>query len=424
MGDPTNSVDFEITKRTLRPVLSWPVWIFRYVFFSAFNFAFLVTLYKLHLYDFSSNSTTRGDSSEQLHPTVLGTHLSEFRRTSRITKPPTGHHDMLRSRELATLATGEDDKRWAPLKLSCGNAEGFLDPFPESFDPILYKHLYKEDLNHYLTFGKDRGYTCSRGQNLRAIINKEIISVLPGPVLEIGPFINPLIRSPKAKYFDIADWDGLVQKANELSYVISPQPVTIDYIESSGKLSWVDSQFSMVVSANVLGVLTDLVRHLQDVSRIVVNGGYYAVIVPDKRFGAENIAEETTIADILEDFYFPRGRQTMRSLVENSVLQSSADAQQHWRGEGTRPYESASDPTFLHHLRDSIQAYYERDLSTPQIDVMRYHFTPESLAVALDSLFVLGLTEMRVHRLYETLADSGEFGIVLKRCDTITQASA
>jgi hypothetical protein len=415
----TQQPSFETAKRTHRPTLTWPVWIFRYVCFLVLKFAFLVILYKSHHYVFSGKTT--GAESSMLHTTALGAQLAEFRRTARISNKQRSieRHQLLRSRQLAESATEEDANRWSVLRSTCSNTD-LVDPFPDSFDPILYEHLYKEDLNHYLSFGKDRGYQCSRGQNLREIINPEIVSVLPGSVLEIGPFINPLIRSPKAKYFDIADWSGLVQKAKELSYVVSPQPVAIDYVDPSGDLSTVDSQFSLVVSANVLGVQTDLVRHLQDVSRLIVNGGYYAMIVPDKRFGSDHIAEETTIADVLEDFYLPRRHQTMRSLVENAALQSSAEtAVQHWRGDrGDLPYESARDPLFLQHIRDAIQAYHETDLTKPQIDVMRYRFTPQSLAMVLDALFVLGLTELRVHRLYETLADSGEFGLVLKHCDT------
>jgi SAM-dependent methyltransferase len=399
--------------------------------FLAVKFVCLVFLYKLHLYDFSRTttsgvSTSATTDSSLLHTTALGAQLAEFRRTSRMknNKGPTNGRHFLRSRQMADESATAADDRWGGLRSTCrrlGVKDLLLDPFPESFDPILYRHLYKEDLNHYLSFGKDRGYQCSRGQHLREIINQEIVSVMPGSVLEIGPFINPLIRSPKAKYFDIANWDGLVQKAKELSYVVSPQPVTIDYVDASGDLSFiVDAQFSLVVSANVVGVQTDLVRHMQDVSRIMAPGGYYAMIVPDRRFGADHIAEETTVADVLEDFYLPRRRQTMRSLVESAALLSSAAAaEQHWRGDrGALPYANgASDPLYLQHIRDAIQAYHETDLTAPSIDVIKYRFTPQSLAVILDTLFVLGLTELRVHRLYETLADSGEFGLVLTRCD-------
>ena len=402
---------FATAKRTHRPIITWPIWICRYVCFLVLKFAFLVILYKLHLYDFGGKQTA---DPSKLHTTALGAHLAEFRRTARRKTKTTLKH-MLRSRQLAEESE-EDNLYWAPLRSTCAANINLVDPFPESFDPILYEQLFQEDVKHYLTYGKDRGYQCSRGQQLRDIMDREVMAVLPGSILEIGPFINPMIRSSKVKYFDIADWDGLVETADRLSYIVSPQPINIDYVDASGDLSIVDEQFTMVVSSNVIGVQNDIVRHLQSVAKLLVNGGYYTMLVPDKRFGAEHFLAETTIVDILEDFYQPKKSQTVRSIMENLALQSSVAAEQHWHGDhGELPY---TDPLFLQNIREAIRISHEDNVTAPQIDVLRYHFTPQVLAMAIDTLFVLGLTDLRVHRLYETLADSGEFGIILKRCES------
>lgn len=165
--------------------------------------------------------------------------------------------------------------------------------------------------------------------------------------------------------------------------------------------------------------------------------------VPDKRFSRDHFATESTVADVLEvyhtstdeDAFAPHNSQpTLRSLIESRALQvpTNNGADETWHGEHGFPYEDASDPQFLEKLRAAIDEF-ERQQQPPSDsnstatattvaaavgdDALRFHqFTPQGLAFIVDALHALGHTELRVHRLYETVQNSDEFGIVLQKC--------
>lgn len=109
-------------------------------------------------------------------------------------------------------------------------------------------------------------------------------------------------------------------------------------------------------------------------------------------------------------------KHRLRSIIENQALQVANDAAKNWHGEYEYPYESASDESFLSKLKHAITEYQTNKLSTQYVDVLHYQFTPHTLAFIIDTLNALGLTGLRVHRLYDTAANTDEFTLVLKRC--------
>jgi hypothetical protein len=155
--------------------------------------------------------------------------------------------------------------------------------------------------------------------------------------------------------------------------------------------------------------------------------------VPDKRFSHDHYATETTIADVLQDYHggrtgsnSTRNKPSLRSLVENHALQVPNDAAKNWHGEYGFPYEDASDSAFLEKVANAVRAYKVSIQNNalqqgvqPNVDVLQYHFTPHTLAFIVDTLHSLNLTDLRVHRLYDTLADTDEFNIVLKKCSPV-----
>lgn len=302
---------FDTAQRSLlrhkHPKLSWPTWCLRQFTFLFVKFVFCFAFYALQ---FQSHQIEGPPVNPSLYE-----HLQEFRKESRQSRHEIvmlQQQSMIRSRKLAenSAAEADRDSMWKPLEGQCATAESssdlMIDPFPESFDSVFYRAAHEQHTggyDHYLEHGRENGWSCTRGQYMRDIINSEIIPVLPGSVLEIGPFINPLLRNNnsnstsestgKIKYFDVRDWEGSKTKAEELGFIPSPDPVVIDYVDASGDLSVIaqqnnnndmqkgDVKFSMVVSANVIGVQLNLVRHLQQVGNLLSEGGYYTVLVRD-----------------------------------------------------------------------------------------------------------------------------------------------
>jgi hypothetical protein len=118
--------------------------------------------------------------------------------------------------------TTGDTEQDGPRKASA------VDPFPPNFESKLYLSRYRQhvprgtmlDEAHYKAVGRDKGWICTRGQELRGFINTEIAAKLPGNVLELGPFMNPTLFGPNIKYFDVLDMKGLKERAKAIKYPI------------------------------------------------------------------------------------------------------------------------------------------------------------------------------------------------------------
>lgn len=178
---------------------------------------------------------------------------------------------------------------WKPIEGRCSRRGMKLDPFPNSFEPALYEELYGagNDYHHYIEIGRKRGFVCTRGQRMKEVMNIEILPKFlnasrrdKGMILEIGPFLNPMLLGDDVKYFDVLDLVGLQERAKLVGYP-EINPVKIDYVSRTGDLSVIGKSetFSLVASSNVLSHQVDLVRHLQMVEQLLMEGGYYALTV-------------------------------------------------------------------------------------------------------------------------------------------------
>ena len=172
----------------------------------------------------------------------------------------------------------------------CTKQPELADPFPPNFDPELYSKRYLSkvpegtslDWQHYDEFGKPNGWKCTAGQKIRAHIN-QFVDEFVHPSLEIGPFCNPmLVGNPeKIRYFDVLDYDALKKRAVNIGYPIKKKNLTIHYIDPHGDLNRIPDAgpFSMVTSSHCIEHQLDLVRHFKAVSRLLVDGGYYVILV-------------------------------------------------------------------------------------------------------------------------------------------------
>jgi len=404
---------FSNGQRMKRPPLPWSVWVCRNIVLLFIKFVLLYAFFSIHKHHVNVQSSD--DGIREFGSLRLG--LAEFRRGSRTSNRVQAQtHDGNNTNRTTT----PEQLFWS--KLNAPPCESKIaDPFPESFDPIFYESKYHQDHDHYLSLGRDQGLKCSRGQDLREILTHEILPVLSGNVLEIGPFINPLLRGARVEYFDVANWKGLVRKADELDYIVSPKPIEITHVNEEGDISTLDREgaYSLVVSSHVLTIQTNIVQHLRSVSRLLNSGGgYYVLFVHDKRFGGDHFVQESTIAEVLADLHAARRKMKHRSFVEFAALQSTIDDPlKHWQGiHGRAPSTDSEDQEFLEKLRLSLHPTSSMESLDVNFDVPQYHFTPHALATMIDTLYEMQLIDIRVHQLYETTYGSAEFSIVLRKC--------
>ena len=101
----------------------------------------------------------------------------------------------------------------------------------------------------------------------RMIFAEEIQSNPKDSILEIGPLNKPLITAKNCKYFDLCGTDELRKKA--VGANLDPNTVpNIDFYEKTGDLSVIKEKFDSVFSAHCIEHQPDLIKHLNQVSKL------------------------------------------------------------------------------------------------------------------------------------------------------------
>ncbi|WP_019832301.1 class I SAM-dependent methyltransferase [Sphingomonas sp. PR090111-T3T-6A] len=283
-------------------------------------------------------------------------------------------------------------------------------PFP-AFDPGYYRARHaglalETDAAaslHYAETGRAEGLVASPLAEREAIID---IARTHGSVLEIGPFCNPLLTGESVEYLDVLDADGLRRRAAQHKLDASGCPPVIHYV---GSLEQVDRRFDAVISSHSVEHQPDLVRHLEQVARVLDEGGRYYLIIPDKRFCFDHYLPESSIADVLAAYREARQVHSLKSVIEHAALVTHNDAARHWRGD----HGPQRDADFADRIGRALKDHDDADGG--YIDVHAWQFTPASFRVVIETLRDLHLTAFDIEEIYDTPRDRQEFCAILTK---------
>jgi SAM-dependent methyltransferase len=274
-----------------------------------------------------------------------------------------------------------------------------------SLNPDLADMTDDEVLVHYKTYGREEGRTSNRLRD-----RNDFTALIPNSahVLEIGPFCNPLLRGPRVSYFDVLSQDELIARARLIGLGLDPAGVPhIDYVSPTGDLSTVNRRFDVVASSHCLEHQPDLVGHLQDVGRLLLSGGAYFLLVPDKRYCFDYFIPLSSLAEIVVAQHERRKVHTLRSLIEHRALITHNDSLRHWQGDHGVMFENVE-----WRLQAALREF--DDAKGGHIDVHAWYFTPESASAILAALQDLRLSPLALHRIYATRYGANEFWMILK----------
>lgn len=239
-------------------------------------------------------------------------------------------------------------------------------------------------------------------ETLRALIDTDV------PTLEIGPFGKPFLLGPNIKYFDVLGTVDLKARAEKVGddHVDIPD---IHFVDPNGDLTIVDECFSIALSSHCIEHQPDLVAHLRGVHRLLVPGGVYVLLIPDRRFCFDHFIADSTIADVLDAHYSGRKVHNLRSIIEHRALTCHNDGLRHWNGE-SGPHEVTVDR--INYALDEWRA-----AQGGYVDVHAWQFTPSSFEPLIRLLKDLGLIALDVHRVYGTPFGRHEFIAILRKPD-------
>lgn len=292
--------------------------------------------------------------------------------------------------------------------------------FPPEFDPAFYRERHRDlasfsdsDLrDHYQRHGREEGRIASRAGSRDLFLT----CIAPATkALEIGPGLRPCLEGPNVRYFEVVDADALAARAERLNEDPSRIP-RIDYLSPSCDLGIVHDQFELVLSSHCIEHQPDLIRHLRAVENLLVAGGCYVLLIPDRRYCFDHYLRDSTLADVLDAYYAERKVHTLKSVVEHRVLTTHNDSLRHWKGDHT------SDKDIVSTTRDAVREW--EAAAGGYVDVHAWQFTPLSFQNIILTLGGLGYIALTPARVYPTLYGSNEFCAVLEKPRELKNSSA
>lgn len=94
----------------------------------------------------------------------------------------------------------------------------------------------------------------------------------------------------------------------------------------------IDEQFEIVVSSHCIEHQPDIVRHIQAVEKLLIDGGCYALRIPDRRYCHDHYLPDSTLAAVLDAYYAERKVHSLKSVIEAKALVTHNNAWRHWFG--------------------------------------------------------------------------------------------
>jgi SAM-dependent methyltransferase len=287
---------------------------------------------------------------------------------------------------------------------------------PAEFDETIYKNGYKDLFQcsnnqlyaHYKNQGEKEG---RRSHALKDRI--DFIKLIPAnkKVLEIGPFFSPLMFGKNVTYFDILNQADLILRAKSLG--VSRTEATscpkIDFVSPTGDLDIVNEKFDVVLSSHCIEHQPNLIKHLNSVARLLKPGGFYFLLIPDKRYCFDHFIPESNLAEIIVAYVENRTRHVLRSIIENNTLKTHNDASEHWKGNHGEGFPSNREKI------ETVIADYNKSPDTPYVYVHAWYFTPFSFQKIINVLNKLAYIQFNIEKIYNTLYKKNEFWVILKK---------
>ncbi len=273
----------------------------------------------------------------------------------------------------------------------------------------------KEDLLYKLTshlFVDNEGL-----KGLRSKTREDMIALIPkgSKVLEIGPFYCPLIEKHTGydiKYFDVLDTEQLHVRAVEWGASTEKIPSKIDFVSPTGDLTIIDEKFDYVISSHNIEHHPDLIKHLKIVENLLVDGGKFIAIVPDRRFTYDHFFISSSITDIIDAHINKVTKHSLKNIIEHKLLHAHNGLTHHYAGKhGVQPK--------LADLKDKLDNVIDEYLNSEKyIDVHAWTFTPRSFKDNIDTLHKLGYINLELKVLTMPIYKrTFEFGAVLEKTE-------
>ena len=310
--------------------------------------------------------------------------------------------------KIASVSAASEQRRAAIESMGRITDLSFAPELDVEYYSMRYPDVEKDHLAHWKLFGRREGRAGSEGHFIFDQYAQQLLN-LNHSFLEVGPFYRPHVSGKNVYYADILDTEALRARAKALVGVdVVPH---IHFHVPDGNLDAIPHVFAGVYSAHNVEHQLDLVGHLNQVESLLLNGGYFFLRIPDKRFCFDRFIPASTMGDVLEAHFnkVAGGVHSLKSVIDGTALVSQNIPVQYW-SEGDPIHVPPPDSN---RVRLALERW--NDNKEKYIDVHKWQFTCDTFAEIVTVLEDLHFTKFHVERVYSTLRNELEFTVILQK---------
>ncbi|MRD74172.1 methyltransferase domain-containing protein [Rhodocyclus tenuis] len=214
-------------------------------------------------------------------------------------------------------------------------------------------------------------------------------------VLEIGAGDAPLFQKGSHENYKVLDYYSTEEIARhfEVDYGIERAKfanfAAVDFVCKDGALSRAvaGATFDVVYSSHAVEHQPCLVRHLQEIEKILAPDAVVVMIVPDKEHTFDALRQLSTTGDVLYAFHSggekPRGAEVFEFYARHININPDRKVLAH---------EAFA---FSNSLFDAYDKFKQSIAADPAyFDIHNWAFTPNSFVLIVLELYLLGLTRL------------------------------
>ena len=231
--------------------------------------------------------------------------------------------------------------------------------------------------------------------------------------IELGPYFSPLASKRdgyNCLYLDVFDTETIKRRAASDPFLSAEQAAQVESVDLVGDAMRIDElcrdagetePFDYIISANNFEHLHNPIKFLQACGRVLKQGGFLSIVVPDKSGCLDFYRPRTSLTAWIEAFFEERERPTHAQIFEQVSMIA--------RGAGDDASAAAFSFIAERNLRAAFDDWARRRLEKDEtyFDVHCSAFTPNSFRLLLTDAYFLGLSPFIVEEVIDDKVQGG-----------------
>jgi len=265
---------------------------------------------------------------------------------------------------------------------------------------------YEDAYRHFITIGKNKGYmgSCLADRN---IFVSWIESIKFKKILEIGPGASPALVGEDVSYFDVRKGEDFYEYARQKGVDDIKKLPVINYHSEDGSLCSIEDKFNAVFSSHCIEHTYDIVKHFNEVYDVLEDGGYYFLVVPDKRFCFDFFRNPSSVGNMVERMYSNIKYHKLNVFID-SLNRTHNDCYRHWKKDNGELYVFTNTE-----IMNCIDSWEESEGRNPGLH--SWVFTDDSFHNCIVALYQSKLIKLQPIRVFNTPYLSNSFCAIMKK---------